>query len=200
MLTKNDVFAMIATVKVHYSFNYKSFTSDDYVTLANSWYEDLKDYPRELVFESFNRSKRVQKIAITTADIIEQIDKMQEAFQPSAQEKWQELKKTLNDVYRLTQCFDYTMVQENGLTQGQNARNKVCGIFDSLPPEVQRYCGNASGLKDMSMLGEEQLEFEKARFVKGIGEYKKQTDLRLNNPQLQSLIESTVKTLDRGKQ
>ena len=200
MITKNDVFAMIATVKVHYSFNYKNFTADDYATLTNSWYEDLKGYPKELVFEGFNRAKKVNKIAVTTADIIEQIDKMQEAFQPSAQEKWQKLKKTLDEVYSLATCFNYTYVQDNGLTQGQNARNKVCGIFDSLPPEVQRYCGNASGLIEIAKLEEEQLEFEKARFVKVIGEYKKQADLRINNPQLQSLIESTVKTLDRGKQ
>lgn len=200
MLTKNDVFAMIATVKVHYSFNYKNFTADDYATLTNSWYEDLKGYPKELVFEGFNRAKKVNKIAVTTADIIEQIDKMQEAFQPSAQEKWQEFRKKIDEVFSLTQCFYYTAIKENGLTQGQNAINKVYEIFNSLPPEVQRYCGNASGLIEIAKLEEEQLEFEKARFVKVIGEYKKQTDLRLNNPQLQSLIESTVKTLDRGKQ
>ena len=204
-LTKQDVIAMVGTVKVNYPFAYKSkegtgYSNEDLALLANVWYENLKAYPREIVLEAFSRSLRACKIAVALADIIEQIDKMQEAFQPSAQEKWQKLKKTLDEVYSLATCFNYTYVQDNGLTQGQNARNKVCGIFDSLPPEVQRYCGNASGLIEIAKLEEEQLEFEKARFVKVIGEYKKQTDLRLNNPQLQSLIESTVKTLDRGKQ
>mgnify|MGYP000939222845 CR=1 FL=1 len=201
-LTKQDVIAMVGTVKVNYPFAYKEkgYSNEDLALLGNVWYENLKSYPREIVLEAFSRSLRVCKIAVTLADIIEQIDKMQAAFQPSANEKWQELKKTLYEVYNLATCFNYTYVQENGLTQGQNARNKVHGIFNSLPSEVQRYCGNASGLKDLAMLDDEQLEFEKARFLKVIGEYKKETDLRLNNPQLQSLIESTVKTLDRGKQ
>lgn len=190
MLTKDDVMSMIAVVKVHYAFNYKNFTADDYVILANSWYEDLKGYPKELVFEAFNQAKRVQKIAITTADIIEQITKMQEAFNPSLQEKWVEFKRILKSAES-----EASLYRGYGFSECREFLQK---IYDGMLPEFQRYCGGFSGMIDICLLEDEQMEFEKTRFLKQIGEYKKQTEIQ-QNPALQRLIESTVKTLDKGK-
>ena len=183
-LTIEDVAKLIAIVKVHYSFSFKNFTSADFDILMGSWYEDLKKYPRDLVGEAFSRAKAASKISLTTADIIEEISKIQAAFSRTEPELWQELISHRAHGIQMIECFRYTYIEANGRSQGENARNAFAALYANMRPELQRYCGNAAGFQSLCVLDEEQIEFERARFRKEIRRVQEQEATRQELPQL----------------
>lgn len=183
-INKIDIYKLIAKVKVAYPFNYKTFEVDDFEILAESWYEDLGGYSLELVNEAFKRARQANKISITTADIIEQIEKIRSAFEPSEQELWRELVLVLSRAQRYIDRLYYTAVEENGKTQGENAREGLNALYGSLKPEFKRYCGGVSGLMALASLDDESLEFERARFLKDIKHKREQVRTQQEFPAL----------------
>ena len=196
MLTKTDIMQLIGMVRVHYPFNYKDFKDNDYIILRDSWYDDLKEYPKELVFKCFNEAKKVNKISVTTADIIEQIEKIKTAFGKSEQQLWAEFRTALEKAGDCVYKFKFKMIEDNGKTQGENAQEELQRLYEGLPAELQRYCGNISGLKNLSQLDDEELEFEKARFLKHIGRLKESVKIQNECPQFEKLVSNIGKLLN----
>lgn len=185
-ITKQDILALIGTVKVHYSFTYKDFTSGDFKILCNSWFEDLKDYPKELVFIAFGNAKKVNKISITTADIIEQINKMQSATQDTDNALWLQLDSVLYKVSDLAYAYRYsTYIYDNSISQSAEAYEKIKKIFNELDPLIQAYCVNERGLIHITEIEPEQLEFEKGRFLKAIPNLKERAKIQEQYPALE---------------
>ena len=185
-----DIENIIAKIKVNYPFNYKNFTAIDFEILIESWYDDLKDYPKELIFKCFNEAKKVNKISITTADIIEQITKIENAFGENVNTLWQNLLSILPKINNLAYKRRFTFVEENGKTQGENAEIEIRDIYENLTPELKAYCGSASGLVSLSGLDDEQLQFEKARFLKQINSIKESIKIQQNYPQLTEMVKN----------
>lgn len=194
-ISKIDIYKLIAKVKVAYPFNYKAFTDNDFELLAESWFEDLSEYPLELVCEAFKKARQANKISVTTADIIEQIERIQSAFQPSEQELWREFVAILSRAQRYIDRLYYTAVEPNGNTQGENAREGLNTLYASLKPEFQRYCGGVSGLKALALLDDESLEFERARFQKDIKRKQEQVRTQQEFPALGEMAKS-IKLLE----
>ena len=119
MLTYDYIEKLIAKVRIAYPFNYKNFTDQDFELLIELWYEDLSGYPETVVSEAFKRARQSNKISVTTADIIEQIEKIQSAFEPSEQELWREFVLVLSRAQRYIDRLYYTAVEENGNTQAK---------------------------------------------------------------------------------
>lgn len=187
-INKIDIYKLIAKVKVAYPFNYKTFEVDDFEILAESWYEDLGGYSLELVNEAFKRARQANKISITTADIIEQIEKIRSAFEPSEQELWQELIAVLNKAQWCIDRFNYTYIEENGKTQGENAREQLAALYRGLKPEFKRYCGGTSGLIELAEMDDESLEFERPRFLKDIKRKQEQVRTQEQYPALGEMV------------
>lgn len=196
MISKKDISALIAIVKIHYSFNYKNFSDADFGLLAKSWYEDLKNYPRELVGAAFNRAKLVNKISITTADIVEQIEKIQSAFEPSPQELWRELREIIQKATRLVYTVRYAVKDESGEWREYSTQDALKRLYENMRPEFKRFVGNINGLIDLAKMDE--YEYVEARFLKSIDTLKKQVDIQAN-PTIAALVTGTVKKLEGGQ-
>ena len=128
----------------------------------------------------------------TPADVIERIKKAERANLPSPSRAWAKLASTLYDVEDLQYDFRYTAVCEDGKTQGEKAREKCHALWDKLPADVKEYVGSYGELLKMARLTDDELKFERARFLKmfpqiqeqmqqakALSEYKGQDDTKL---------------------
>ena len=103
----------------------------------------------------------------TPADLIEKLNSIKAALEPSDEELWNLLTKELRKAGRLIGWFGYNAIEANGLTQGENARRKVRRIWDDLPEKVKMYIGGYGEFQRLAWnYDEEELKFERNRFMK----------------------------------
>ena len=167
-LTINDVNQYITMVRINFENAYKTQTAEEREMLLASWYAILKDYPKEVCDAAVLNAIKNAEFAPRIGSIVKEIEKMQVSFEKSESELWAELKGCLREVDRCVYMSRFTVIEANGLSQGDNARARLEQIFNGLSPELQEYCGNKSGLVEISRLTDEQMSYEKARFAKTI--------------------------------
>lgn len=167
-LTKKDILQYITTIRINFENAYKTQSQDEMVILVNSWYECLKDYPKEICDKATLLSLKHAKFAPRLGDIVEQIEKMQCAVEKTKEELWAELKESLSAVSYHIGFFGFDFVELNGLSQEQNARLKIKNIFTTLSPELRNYLRTDSALIELANYSPEQLSYEKGRFMRDI--------------------------------
>jgi hypothetical protein len=163
---------------------------------ADIWLEILGRYDKDLAMKAFYDVCKTEKYRITPAHIVERIEKIENAFRKSEQEIWAKFRKILKRVNNCVYKLKFTAVEGNGKTQGENAQEELQRLYEGLSPELKRYCGNISGLKDLSQLDDEELEFEKARFLKHIGKIKESVKIQNECPQFARIAENVGKLLE----
>jgi hypothetical protein len=177
-LTINDVNQYVTMIRINFENAYKTQTPEEREMLLASWYAILKEYPKEICDRAVIQAIKYAKFAPRIGDIVEQIEKMQVAFEKTDAELWAELTKALREVSNCTYKFRFTFVEANGLTQGENARIRVTEIFNSLSPELKEYCRNERGLIDLSRLETDELSDEKGRFNRTMPQLKERAKTR----------------------
>ena len=187
MASQNKIIEMIAAIKTIYSYYAKD---TDVQMLVKTWGVLLKNYPDEAVEVAFYKCLQTCKMPPTPADVIEKLDDMMKADEPTHEELWNKLTRTLKEASRLVYRFDFTFVESNGKTQGQNARADFNALWDALPDALKQYFGGSGELIRLSKASDEELKFERTRFFKTMPtiEKRKETEqLRLSineNPTL----------------
>ena len=169
MASQNKIVEIIFSIKTIYPYYAKD---TDVESLVKTWGMLLRDVPDEVADAALYRALRVCKMPPTPADLIEQIQAMQAANAPSAEELWVVYHKALREVMRLIPQFTYTYVDASGRSQGQQARDKVDVIWAGLPEAVQRYLSSKGELirqaQQMGASAEEDVGWEKQRFMKNM--------------------------------
>ena len=99
-------------------------------------------------------------------DVKFQADKLIAAYEKSTEELWAELKGVLRRVSDNMYRYRFTFVEANGKTQGENARQRNEQIFEALSPELRAYCQNLRGLSEIAEYTDEQLNYERGRFMR----------------------------------
>lgn len=163
MASQNKIIEMIAAIKTIYSYYAKD---TDVQMLVKTWGVLLKNYPDEAVEVAFYKCLQTCKMPPTPADVIERLDEMIKADEPTHEELWNTFTKTLRKTSSLVYRFDFTFVEANGKTQGQNARAEFNALWDALPDALKQYCGGSGELIRLSRASEEELKFERTRFFK----------------------------------
>ena len=177
-LTVSDVNQYITMVRINFENAYKSQTQEERELLIASWYAILKNYPKEVCDAAVLNAIKNAEYAPRIGAIVKEIEKMQVAYEKSESELWAELKGCLREVAACVYRFRFNFIEANGLTQCENAQNRVREIFDSLSPELKEYCRNANGLIELAQLDGEQLNYEKGRFNKMIPQLKDRAKTR----------------------
>ena len=114
------------------------------------------------------------KVPPTPADIIEIITEAQKSGDMSDQELWAVYHKALNDVLRLIPQFQYTYIDHTGISQGEQARQKVTAIWEGLPPKIKDYIATKGELVARAReLNYTEVSFEKTRFFKTLPDIEK---------------------------
>ena len=163
MASKNQIIKMIAAIKVIYPYYAKE---TDVEMLVGTWTVLLKNYPDEAVEVAFYKCLQTCKMPPTPADVIEQLDEMKKVDAPTNEELWNTLTNALRIAERCVYRFDFTFVEANGKTQGQNARAEFAGLWENLPEELKQYIGGKGELIRLSRASDEELKFERNRFFK----------------------------------
>ena len=195
-MNKQDIIKMLTVIESLYGGKSTSELKQHIQLQADIWLEILGRYDKDLAMKAFYDVCKTEKYRITPAHIVEQIEKIETAFGKSDQQLWAEFRKILKRANNCAYKLKFTAVEGNGKTQGENAQEELQQLYDGLPPELQRYCGNISGLKYLSELNDEELEFEKARFLKDIGKKKAEIKMQQECPQFAELAQGTLKALE----
>ena len=195
-MNKQDIIKMLTVIESLYGGKNTSELKQHIQLQADIWLEILGRYDKDLAMKAFYDVCKTEKYRITPAHIVEQIEKIENAFGKSDQELWAEFRRVLNKANDCVYKLKFKMIEENGKTQGENAQLELERLYEGLPLPLQRYCGNVSGLKDLSQLDDESLEFEKARFLKDIGKKKAEIKIQQECPQFAELAQGTLKALE----
>ena len=194
MASTNKITEIIAAIKTIYPYYAKDA---DVQTLVKTWSVLLKDYPDNDVTTALYMCLQTCKMPPTPADLIERLTSLRTALEPSDEELWNELTKILRKADYITSRFHGTFIEENGMTQGQNARRSFDNLWDSLPERIRMYLGGKGELIRLARShDEEELKFERNRFLKTMPNIKKRHEYK----QLYLAIETgyTVGQLPEG--
>lgn len=164
MATQKKIIECIGSIKTIYSYYAKD---TDVKLLVQTWGLLLADYSDEVVERAFFTALKRCKVPPTPADIIEIIGEAQKALEPSDEELWSIYHDALREVLRLTGMFGYTFVDETGISQGDQARQKVSSIWNGLPEKIKTYLATEGEMiRRARELNYTEISFEKTRFFK----------------------------------
>lgn len=163
MASQNKIIQMIATIKTVYPYYAKEANVE---ALVKTWALLLKDVPDNITEAALIKCLQTCKMPPTPAEVLEQVKAMTAANEPSDEEMWAVLMSSLRKASELTYRFRFTFVEANGKTQGDNARDDFQKLWEGLPEKIRLYLGSPGELMRMSNYDDDELKFEKNRFVK----------------------------------
>lgn len=194
MASINKITEVIAAIKTIYPYYAKDA---DVQTLVKTWNVLLKDYPDNDVTTALYMCLQTCKMPPTPADLIERLSSLKASLEPSDEELWEELTNAVRKGYRLIYKFQFNYVEPNGLTEGQNARKAFDKLWECLPEKIRMYLGGKGEFMRIARNNdEEELKFERNRFMKTMPTIKKRHEYQ----QLHLAIEagSAVGQLQEG--
>ena len=175
MATKKNMAVMIATIKSIYPYYAKDTNIE---VLAKTWLLLLQDYDDKIINNALILCMKECEMPPTPAHIIKKIEEMQP--KKTNTELWAEYVKALREVSCLQENFNYTFIEANGKTQGQNAKDKAREIFNSLPQELKIYVGSFGELLRKSRdIDDTSLKYAEHNFMKIMPELRKEHETRL---------------------
>lgn len=191
-LTKTDVTKMLGIV---YLESGQNVTENDIMERVDFWYSALKQYEREVVLTAFQNVTMNTNYPVRLANVCNEIRRLQSLGEKTDEELWGELRAVLPAVVHNTEGYRFTYRNE-----GERCRKSNEAIFASLAPETRCYLRTVSELITVAYMDEEALRFEKARFIKRIGEIREQERLRKNTPkEVLELLSGSVPQLTEGR-
>ena len=174
MATQNKIIEMIYAVKTIYPYYAKE---TDVQSLVKTWNLLLKDIPDDVTETAFYKALQVCKMPPTPADVLEQVNAMQSAHEPTAEELWAVYYAALRDTMSQIPRFAYTYIDHTGVSQGTQARNRVESIWQSLPEPIKQYLTTKGEMiRIAQMLQTEEAQWEKQRFIKSLPTIEKRND------------------------
>lgn len=188
-LTIDDVLEYLTMIRINFENAYKSQTKEEQKLLLKSWYAILKDYPKEVCDQAVINALKNAEFAPRIGSIVKEIEKMQVAYEKTAEELWIELSGVLHDVSECAYKFRFNFVESNGKTQGENAKIKLQNIFKGLSPEIKDYIRNEYTLIDLAEMTDNQLNFEKGRFIKTVPQIKERAKTRAQTGNMAGLLQ-----------
>lgn len=177
MASQNKIVEIIFGIKTIYPYYAKE---TDVESLVKTWGMLLSDIPDDVAEKAFYKALRVCKVPPTPADIIEHVNAMQKTNEPTPEELWVVYNEALTAVMRLIPQFEYTYIDETGISQGQRARNKVDEIWNNLPEQIRSYLASRGELvrnaRQLASVPIEETRWEKQRFMKTLPQIIKRTE------------------------
>ena len=166
MASQNKITEIIAAIKTVYPYYAKDA---DVAVLVKTWAVLLKDFPDKAVDVAFYKCLQTCKMPPTPADVIEQLKAIQEASGQTDEELWAEFTKALRNTDRQIAYIQFPLFGETS----EDARNRIQAIWDELPERLKQYVGSKGELMRMAKtFSDEELKFEKTRFLKTIPQIK----------------------------
>ena len=172
MATQNKITELIAAIKTIYPYYAKDA---DVAVLVKLWNSLLKDYPDQVVEAAFYKCLQTCKVPPTPADVIERITAFVEAAEQTDEELWAEYTKALRRVESELHYIKFPLFGDTP----EDARQRIQAIWEALPEKTRQYIGSKGELQRMAQTyGEEELKFEKTRFLKTMPTIKSREEVK----------------------
>ena len=191
-LTKKHVLGILQMIASEYGDKLDVATTQMRVEM---WYASLNAYPEELVDRAVANAMRATPYRLKLADVCNAIKSMQALGEKPDEALWEELRAVFPTVVHNTEGYRYDYMNE-----GARCRKSNEAIFSALSPEIRAYIRSVSELITVAYMNEEELRFEKARFLRRIGEIREQERLRKETPkEILQLFGSAVPQITEGR-
>lgn len=190
-ITKSETVKVITAIKVQCPEALPYRNESEFDILVEMWHDILKEYPQEVVWQAVRNALKntVYQKQNWIGAISQEIDKMQMAYEKDENELWAELTGVLREVSNCAYKFNFNFVERNGKTQGENARLRVEEIFNNLSPELKDYIRNKGALIELADLPDQQLNYEKGRFLKVMPQIKERARTRAQTGNMANLLQ-----------
>lgn len=183
-VTPKNINDYITMIRINFENAYSTHNDTERQMLIKSWFAILKDYPKEVCDTAVITAIKHAKFAPRIGDIVEQIEKMQEAFQKTKEDLWGELNSVLRKVSNNTYAYRFNAIDSNGKTQGENAKIRNEKIFANLSPELKEYCRDVGGLAQIAEYTDAELTYERGRFMKAVPDLRTRARIRQDTPEI----------------
>ena len=133
----------------------------------------MRDYPDKAVDVAFVKCLQTCKMPPTPADVIEQLNSMADALEPTDEELWSVLMRAVNKVTSELSYLQYPLLGETP----DDAHKRIEKIYNGLPERVRQYVGSKGELMNIARsYSDNDLKFEKTRFLKTMPTIKKRVE------------------------
>ena len=191
-LTKKHVLGILQMIASEYGDKLDVATTQMRVEM---WFASLNAYPEELVDRAVANAMQATPYRLKLADVCNAIKSMQALGEKPDEALWEELREVLPTVVHNTEGYRYDYMNE-----GARCRKSNEAIFSALSPEIRAHLRSVSELITVAYMNEEALRFEKARFLRRIGEIREQERLRKETPkEILQLFGSAVPQITEGR-
>lgn len=168
-ICKTDIIKFLTKIRVNFENAYKCNTKEENILLVESWYDILHKYPKEICEKAVNEALEhaTQGKAPRIGDIVGYIKKMQSAYEKDDNDLWAEFTDTFWEVRRCAGMLRYNYIDgTDGLSQGERAHKRLAEIYNALDPALKDYCRNTGALIELAQYSDEQLTYERGRFMR----------------------------------
>lgn len=189
-LNKSEIVKVITAIKIQCPETLPYRNETEFGILVDMWFEILKEYPKEIVWQAVRNALKntVYQKQNWIGAISQEIEKMQVAYEKDENELWSELSSVLREVNDCTYRLRFSFVERNGKTQGENARLRLVEIYENLSPELKSYVRNEGTLAEIASLTDEQLQYERGRFMRTIPQIKQRAKTQAQTGSMANLI------------
>ncbi len=170
-LTRKDVIVYIMKIRLNFENAYPTRNDGEFDLLVESWYDALREYPKDVCNHAVNEALKKAKFAPRLGDITEEIENLLNAALKTDEELWAELTDVLPKVYEVSRYNSYPHY-------AAWSQHKLQEIFNSLDKSVQLFVVNTSTLTEFAEMTDESLRYEKARFLKQLPALRKRGEER----------------------
>ncbi|MDE6075787.1 MAG: hypothetical protein K2G26_05055 [Clostridia bacterium] len=183
-LTQKDIVRIITILNLNYTENYGNYGEEETKQLRDYWFESLKTYPRDIIFNAVRKSIEKSEFIPKLSTILAEIENIFNAKMPFDDELWAELNTVLPRVYDLSRYLKYPQYVKW-------ANEKLDGVYSGLSEELKLFVVNRSTLIDIAEMSPESLQLERMRFFKQMPILKKH---KIDKDAAQRLVAQTFKT------
>ena len=173
MASQKKIVEMITAIKTIYSYYAKDC---DIELLVQTWGVLLRDYKDDIVDIAFYNAMQSCKVPPTPADIIERVKEMQKASDPTPESLWNELRAAIKETQKQMYYFRFNYIDNSGISQGDRARKKVDDVWNALNEKLKSYLSSKEEMIAIARNDEDDLKYEKSRFLKTLPIIEKRID------------------------
>ena len=165
MATKQTIKNIIAAIKHIYPY----YAKDTDITYTISlWEMLLSDYADDITNAAFTKALKTCKQPPTPADVVENITAIYNANLATAEDLWSIARQTLPKVRGYLHEFQYRVFGET-----MSPQDKILKVWDTLPFEIKQFWGDVEEFKNIARYSDDELKYEKSRFIKAVPEIRK---------------------------
>ena len=158
-LEKTDIHKLLVLIRANFENAYNFKTKEEATLLIEFWFDSLKGYSKELVYQAVGNAIKHSEFAPKIATVLSEIERLNSINKKTDIELWAELDDILYEVYDAAKYLRYPQ-------QYEGAHKKIEEIYCALSDEIKLFVVNTSTLVEIAEMDGESLKFEKARFLK----------------------------------